>query len=432
MRAAVYEQAPGTMADAAGCLKNLGVEAAPWGDGSRPDMLLVEESPGWEDAVREAARAGVPAYLVSAAPGFDLYLRAREAGAAGVVARNDLAGELSFLVRKHSGSPKTHAPAPISGKASLWDLRASEDAPARAFPQAESAGLVPAPVRPRPAPSAAGPVPLDRAGAPAGKLPSILKQVVVPYSPKGGVGKTTIAVNLAALWAGELGRDRVVLADFDPSFGNVPAMLGAPVTASILDWAGGGYAEDIKSCLWYHPSGFAVLAGPSKPEDAGAVTAEVADRVLKALCRRFDVVVVDTCPDLRDSTVVALDLATAIFLVTTPDVVAVHDVRKVARTFDLAGIDRSKVVLVVNRTPRRPPVRLSDLLEEMPFEERFVIPEDPAVALETNRGEVPVLSRRARAFTQALAGLASAVVPVRAHSGRRGLLALLGIGGESR
>ena len=122
--------------------------------------------------------------------------------------------------------------------------------------------------------------------------------VVAVFSPKGGVGRTTVAVNLAIAAATELGQ-RVVIMDGSFQFGDVGVLLNLnPKSKSIADLvpeieAAGGEIESIDTFVIDHTSGVRVLLAPPTPEMAELVTAKGVRKVLETLRATHDLVVVD-------------------------------------------------------------------------------------------------------------------------------------------
>lgn len=168
--------------------------------------------------------------------------------------------------------------------------------------------------RPPPVLPPTGPIGLGAGrGGPQGK-------VVAVYSPKGGVGTTTIAVNLAV--ALQKPERRLVLIDASMPFGDVGVFLNLQGPRSIADLARLDEidAEAFNLSLVSHVSGLKVLLAPPRPELAEYVTADAMKRILTLARTLFDIVVVDTSTHPTDATLVILDEAEQIVLVATPDV----------------------------------------------------------------------------------------------------------------
>lgn len=272
-----------------------------------------------------------------------------------------------------------------------------------------------------------------------GRSIAIRQQLIAVFSPKGGSGKTTMAINLAAAYAWLLAPDgKVLLMECDP-YGNIPTHLQwGGVRHSLATWRdleGDGsdigwpvvqqhVNQDSKTKMY-------VLPMPPNIVDATAVDAETVRRALMAGRRHFDVVVTDCSSDLtQDATLVALQMATRVLVVVPPDIPALN--RLVGRgkvgellASDVIGVDPGKIRIVLNRVPKKADVPIKDLVRRLPFRLAAVIPEDPLVQAGLNNGKVAVLSWPNCPFSREVRKLAGIVVPEATQRQGGGLLARL-------
>jgi len=169
------------------------------------------------------------------------------------------------------------------------------------------------------------------------------------FAPKGGVGKTTIAFNLAVA-VGQMGH-RTVLIDGSIQFGDMRALLKVPLDApSILDLPTDRIQEsDLQDVLWRDPSGIDILLAPPRVEMAEMLTVRDLEKVLSLLRRVYDVVIVDTPAVINDVNLAFLDASDTILEVVTYDSTTIHSTMVMADAFRMIGYPATKVRYLVNR-----------------------------------------------------------------------------------
>lgn len=174
-------------------------------------------------------------------------------------------------------------------------------------------------------------------------------RMVTVFSPKGGVGKTTIAFNLAVA-IGQLGH-RTVLIDGSLQFGDMRALLKVPMEApSLLDLPTDRIQEsDLADVLWRDPSGIDILLAPPRVEMAEMVTVRDLEKTLSLLRRVYSVVLVDTPAVVNDVNLAFLDDSDTILEVVTYDSTTIHSTMVMADAFRMIGYPPTKVRYLVNR-----------------------------------------------------------------------------------
>lgn len=191
-------------------------------------------------------------------------------------------------------------------------------------------------------------------------------QIVVLYSPKGGVGKSVVAANLAALIAKTNPDLRVALIDLDLRFGDQAVLLDLDRSRSILDLVSVAdelTADAIRNAVTTHPSGLRVLLPPAEPQQADLVEARQVMQILLAFKRFHDLVIVDTASALTEVTLTALELADRILQICTPDVLSIWKTRASLELWEGLGISQESVWLVFNRTSDQTEVRPEQIRE---------------------------------------------------------------------
>jgi pilus assembly protein CpaE len=223
------------------------------------------------------------------------------------------------------------------------------------------------------------------------------------FAPKGGVGKTTIAFNLAVA----LGQadQRTVLIDGSLQFGDLRSLLKVPVDApSILDLPTDRVAEsDLQDVLWRDPSGIDILLAPPRVEMAEMVTARDLDKILSLLRRVYGSIVIDMSSALNDINLSFLDLSDTIVEIVTYDSTTIHNTIAVADAFRMIGYPASKVRYLVNRADSPggiEPVDLERALGRVP--EHRVVSDGMLVVQSNNEGVPFVLANPAAQISQDL------------------------------
>ena len=165
-------------------------------------------------------------------------------------------------------------------------------------------------------------------------------RVITVFSPKGGVGKTTVAVNLA-LALSDNGANRVCLVDLDLAFGDVAITLQLIPEHTISEAV---EVEDhldmsmLSDLLTRHDSGLHVLAAPTHPDAKDRISTKLVRRVLAALRTNFDYIVVDTSPGFDEQVLSAFDETDECIVVATLDVPTVKNVKMSMETLDLLNL----------------------------------------------------------------------------------------------
>jgi pilus assembly protein CpaE len=174
-------------------------------------------------------------------------------------------------------------------------------------------------------------------------------RMITLFAPKGGVGKTTLAFNLAVA-VGQQG-SRTVLIDGSLQFGDMRALLKVPMEApSLLDLPTDRIQEsDLADVLWRDPSGIDILLAPPRVEMAEMVTVRDLEKTLSLLRRVYEVVIVDTPAVINDINLCFLDASDTILEVVTYDSTTIHSTMVMADAFRMIGYAATKVRYLVNR-----------------------------------------------------------------------------------
>lgn len=168
-------------------------------------------------------------------------------------------------------------------------------------------------------------------------------KVITVFSAKGGVGKTTIATNIAVS-LGKQGYDTVLM-DLDLQFGDVPIMLDLKVKRSMANWYSDGLLPVTDYLQHHEPSGIRVLAAPESLEDGELITAEHVTRMITEIRAHSDYLLIDTPQFFHETTLQSLELADEIILVATPDLPNLKNVRRCLDVLTkLELVDKVKVV----------------------------------------------------------------------------------------
>jgi len=215
-------------------------------------------------------------------------------------------------------------------------------------------------------------------------------KVIACYSPKGGVGKTTLAVNLA--YALATMNKKVALIDLSLQFGEVGVFLDIPKGDTIADMVEEHSLElsTIKSYLIRHQSGIQVMLSSSAPEYAELIQPEHVNAILSTLRTEFDYVFVDMGVSLGDCAIATMETADTILLIVNEDIASLHDAKRSLKVLEALN-QQDKVKIVVNKEGISTITvkNVANLLEATPV---LVVPYDlKSAMLAVNRG-IPMLS----------------------------------------
>ena len=243
-------------------------------------------------------------------------------------------------------------------------------------------------------------VPGQQQGQPS--LTSMLQpergKIITFFSPKGGVGRTTISTNLAVALHQSTGKP-VVLVDGSLPFGDIAVILNmSPKAKTIADLVGSFDqvdAEVMESVLVQHSTGIKVLLAPPTPEAAELITGANIKKVLETLREQYAFVIVDTWPSFQEQVLTMLDVADIILTLMTLEITSLKNVRVFMEIVEKLGYDEHKVQLVANRNDSSGGIKASDveasLARKIPH---TIVSDGRALVLAVNRGVPFVISHR--------------------------------------
>jgi pilus assembly protein CpaE len=209
------------------------------------------------------------------------------------------------------------------------------------------------------------------------------------FAPKGGVGKTTIAFNLAVALAQQ--DQKTVLIDGSIQFGDLRALLKVPVDApSILDLPTDRIAEsDLGDVLWRDPSGIDILLAPPRIEMAEMLTARDVEKILSLLKRVYACIVIDMSSQLNDINLTFLDASDSILEIVTYDSTTIHSTMAIADTFRAIGYPASKVRYLINRSDSSGGIDPADLERALGRVPEHKVISDGRLVVQSNNEGVP-------------------------------------------
>jgi pilus assembly protein CpaE len=245
--------------------------------------------------------------------------------------------------------------------------------------------------------------------------------VVAVFAPKGGVGRSTLAANLAVAAATDL-HQSVALVDANFQFGDIGLLLNlnpnnSTTVADVLQELAEGQVDGVDTALVQHATGIKVLLPPPSPEMAELVTADHVRRILARLRQRQQLVVVDCFSHLLEPTLTILDVADVVLTVVTFDLASIKSTRIFLGVAERLGYTDDKIRVVLNKADSTNGITLSDLEGSIGRKVDFTVGSDARTAVHAMNHGVPFaagnpgaqIARDVIAIARAVAAPVSAV-----------------------
>ena len=233
--------------------------------------------------------------------------------------------------------------------------------------------------------------------------------VITVYGAKGGIGKTTVAANLATALAQE-GGGSVALADMDTQFGDVAIMMDIPVEKTIVDLARRADEIDrelVGDYLVHHSSNVRILPAPFEPSQWRAVTPDQMGKIIAVLAQTHDFVVLDTASSFNDVVAVALDKANVVLLVTSMDISSIKNTLVVLKLLASSSFPQDKVKLTINHANATNTVKEEDVKNILRQEIFWRIPYDESVGASVQLGKPVVVAKPGARVSRSILDLAA-------------------------
>ena len=252
----------------------------------------------------------------------------------------------------------------------------------------------------------------DRARAAAGIKPA--GKIISVFSSKGGVGKTTIATNLAVALS-QRREKRVALIDLDLQFGDVALFLNVfprtTIADAILDIDHLDEATAASYMTCYNAQ-LQVLAAPLRPEQAESISGAHISVVLAQLRKLYDFIVVDTAPNFNDTTIAALDAADLVLVIAALDLPTVKNIKIGLDIMLSLGYGDEKIRLVLNRSDSEGGLDTREVEESLRQKFLMTVPSDgKTVVNSVNKGVPFVVSHPETSAAQRIFALAATLAP---------------------
>ncbi len=238
--------------------------------------------------------------------------------------------------------------------------------------------------------------------------------VITIAGAKGGIGKTTLATNLA-IAVRQLTGQSVALVDADAQFGDVAVALDMEVKRSIADLARDGIEISRVTMPEYaqrHVSGIDVLTTAAEPDDWRTVQGEHMAQIVQSLSEIYEYVIVDTPGAMNEVIAEALNAADIILLMSSLDVSSVKDTKTALRILAAWGISDDHIRLVLNDNTRASRVKPNDVAETCEFSIWQLIPHDQNVGTSVQTGTPMTLSQPKSKYTKVVMQMAARIAGV--------------------
>jgi pilus assembly protein CpaE len=223
--------------------------------------------------------------------------------------------------------------------------------------------------------------------------PLKLGTLVAVFSPRGGAGCSTVALNMAIALQGQR-KANVLLIDGNLRFGALDAMLNLKISTSIADLVpvlGENDPEVLQLSTIPHTSGIRLLAAPPSPEMADVVTVQHLEEITSLGRQQHDYVVADLGNQLDDKALHFMDVASRVVVLLTPDIPAIKNARLFLEVVRSLNYEPEKILLVLNRASPRGGITAQAIERHIKHPVVLSIPDSPrSVLAAINRG-VPLV-----------------------------------------
>lgn len=237
-------------------------------------------------------------------------------------------------------------------------------------------------------------------------------QIITVFSTKGGVGKSTIASNLAVSLYQQT-KKKIALVDLDLQFGDIAVMLNIVpknTITELIQEINQLDADLMESYLINHPTGIKILPAPIRPEYAELITSGHIEKILNVMKQNYDYIVIDTPAFFHETTLTALDLSTQILLLVSLELPTIKNVKLSLEVLDSLHL-KGKVKMVLNRASDDIGIKCGDMERSLNFLVATQVPSDGKVVITSvNKGVPFVVTHSGTKIADSLQELAKIVI----------------------